>query len=182
MGASCFLKAYSSVTTGAEQPACSALWSLITEVNITLAPGSASSPAQHPQPHRALPTHHRCFSRKQPQQRKGFRSQTAKHGQVCVLPCDAPPPCNFPSTACSFLLHRGEGERAHLQWSLWEASLQSHPEQGLAYQELQRHSLCTRDGIATATSPHRNQVYLFNLKEKKRFSCNNSQTELLVDY
>lgn len=97
-------------------------------------------------------------------------------------PLQRPPPCNFPSTACSFLLHRGEGERAPLQRSLWEASLQSHPEQGLAYQELQRHSLCTRDGIATATTPHRNQVYLFNLKEKKRFSCNNSQTELLVDY
>lgn len=39
-----------------------------------------------------------------------------------------------------------------------------------------------RNSIAAATTPHRNQVYLFNLKEKKRFSCNNSQTELLVDY
>jgi len=43
-GASCFLNTYSSARTGAEQPAPSALWSLVTEVNITPAPGSASSP------------------------------------------------------------------------------------------------------------------------------------------
>lgn len=151
MGASCFLKAHSSVMTGAEQPARSALWSLVTEVNITLVPGSAGSPPQCPRPHQALhPPTTNASAGSSPSNARASGPKLLSIGRP-VYPLVTPLPPNSPSTARSFLLHRRWGERARLQRGRWEASLQSCPEQGLAYQKLQRH--ISAQGMALPLRP-----------------------------
>lgn len=81
-GASCFLKAHSSARTGAEQPELSALRSLVTEVNITLAPGSASSP------HNTTASKGSTLPPPAATARASRASGPKPLRQACVLPCD----------------------------------------------------------------------------------------------